>query len=174
MAQVFKYRPLEFLSDVRQIECRVPRVNEFIQGDLENALKENNCDTYGVYDGNVLISVFALRADDKFVNSEGKHTAVEISFLVVDKRYELQGLGTAIIKEISNLVVTEYQREKITVEALVITHPKREKYEAVTFYKKCKFLQAEMYNSAKDTLGMYRDAIGYDKLLETPIRIERE
>lgn len=174
MAQVFKYRPLERLADVRQIRCRVPRVNDFIQGELEDALRENNCDTYGVYDGDRLISVFALRADEIFTNSRGEHTAVEISFLVVDKKYELRGIGTAIIKEISNMVVSEYRREKITVEALVITHPNRERYEAVTFYRKCKFLRAEMYNPTKDTLGMYRDAVGYDKLLKTSVRIERE
>ena len=173
MPYVLKYRPLQNLADVRLITCRVPRVNAFIQRDLEGALQENQCDTFGVYDNYRLVAFFALQKDEKFVNAKGVKSAMEIVFLVVDKDYELQGVGTAIIKEISQMVLREYKCQHMTVEALVITHPRSERYEAVTFYKKCKFLQAELYDPTKDTLALYREAIGFEKLANG-IALERE
>jgi len=173
MPYILKYRPLQNLADVRLITCRVPKVNKFIQGDLEEALRESQCDTFGVYDNNKLVAFFALRKDEKFVNAHGEKSAMEIAFLVVSKAYELQGVGTAIIKEISRMVLEDYHCKQITVEALVITHPPRQKYEAVTFYKKCKFLQAELYDRHKETLALYRDAIGYEQL-KGGVTLERE
>ena len=153
----FQVRPLTKFSDFVMFECRVPSVNAFIHKGLSDALVENQCETYGVYDGNTLVAFFALKEDNSFVDYQGAKSALEIAFLAVDKKYELQGIGRSIIQEISRIALSKdsnYYRY-LTVEALVITQPKKEAYEAVSFYRKCHFTQAELFDPAKDTLSMY-------------------
>ncbi len=157
MQHPFQIRPLTEFSDFVTFECRVPSVNAFIHDGLTEALIENQCETYGVYDGNTLVAFFALKEDGSFVDYQGAKSALEIAFLAVDKQYELQGIGRSIIQEISQIALSKtcnYYRY-LTVKALVITHPKKDKYEAVSFYRKCHFSQAELYNPATDTLSMY-------------------
>lgn len=157
MQQPFQICSLTKFSDFVTFECRVPSVNAFIHDGLTEALVENQCETYGVYDGNTLAAFFALKEDGSFVDYQGAKSALEIAFLAVDKKYELQGIGRSIIHEISQIALSKecnYYRY-LTVKALVITRPKKEKYEAVSFYRKCKFTQAELYDTAKDTVSMY-------------------
>ena len=152
MQNSFYVRTLTEFSDFQKFECRVPSVNAFVHNGLTEALIENQCDTYGVYDGDKLAAFFALKKDERFIDAQGEKSALEIAFLAVDKEYELQGLGRSIIQEIARMATTGVSTYKyLTVEALVIAHPKKERYEAVTFYKKCMFLQAELYDPAKDT-----------------------
>ena len=156
MQSSFFVRTLTEYSDFQTFECRVPSVNAFVHNGLTEALIENQCDTYGVYDGDKLAAFFALKKDERFVDAKGEKSALEIAFLAVDKEYELQGLGRSIIQEIAKMATSgETIYKYLTVEALVITHPKKERYEAVSLYKKCMFLQAELYDPAKDTLSMY-------------------
>ena len=152
----FYIRVMDDFASFAKFNCRVPSVNAFIHKGLTEALIENECETYGVYDGDTLAAFFALRPDNRFIDPSGEKSALEIAFLAVDKRYELQGLGRSIIQEIAQIALSkENDYTYLTVEALVITHPKKDRYEAVSFYKKCMFLQAELYDPSKDTLSMY-------------------
>lgn len=153
----FPVRPLTRFTDFVTFECRVPSVNAFIHDGLTDALVENQCETYGVYDGETLVAFFALKEDDRFIDYQGVKSALEIAFLAVDKRYDLKGIGRSIIQEISKIALSNEHKyyRYLTVEALVITNPRRDAYEAVSFYRKCHFTQAELYDPAKDTLSMY-------------------
>ena len=156
MKKPFQYRLLTNFTDFTSFECRVPSVNAFIHDGLQEASIDNQCETYGVYDGKKLIAFFALKHDERFIDAMGNHSALEISFLAVCREYELQGIGKSIIQKIIQIALTKKTEYKyLTVEALVITHPKKERYEAVSFYKKCMFRQAELYSPAKNTLSMY-------------------
>ncbi len=156
MQNPFYIRILDDFACFATFNCRVPSVNAFIHEGLTEALIENECETYGVYDGDTLAAFFALKSDDRFVDASDEKSALEIAFLAVDQRYELQGLGRSIIQEIAQIALSKENEYKyLTVEALVITHPKKDSYEAVSFYKKCMFQQAELYNPSKDTLSMY-------------------
>ena len=175
MAQVFAYRPFTDFNEFDDFVCRIGEVDDFIHGrkqyvdnGLVEAMTENACAPFGVYDGNTLAAFFALRRDPK--NDE----AVEIAVLVVDRRYDYRGVGKAIIREVINLAVSEYGLDLLTVEALVLRKHKPRPYDAVGFYLRCGFIRAEYFDGHKDTLSMYRPIIKGECDIETDIELVKD
>ena len=175
MALHFTYCPFTNFSKLDSFVCRISEVDDFIHSrkpyvnnGLIEAIKESGCTPYGVYDDEKLVAFFAIRKDPK--NCE----AIEIAFLAVDRNYDYRGLGSAIIRKIIQITKKEYGLDMLTVEALVLRKHKPTPYDAVGFYLKCGFLRAELYDSRKDTLSMYRPIISGENLINCEIEIENE
>ena len=175
MAQTFTYRPFTNFDEFAGFVCRIDELDDFIHSShkyirngLVEAMADSDCVPYGIYDGGTLAAFFAIRRDPQ--NEE----AVEIAFLVVDKRYDYRGLGTAIIRKIIQLAVEDFSSDILTVEALVLRRHKPRPYDAVGFYLKCGFIRAEFFDGHKDTLSMYRPIINGDEFVETEVNITEE
>lgn len=98
---------------------------------------------------------FALRNDELSIDSVGSYRALEIAYLAVSKDVKRQGIGKACIREIIKIAKSAVEPyTMLTVDALSITYPKRDRYEAVSFYRKCHFLQTELQAPDKDTVRM--------------------
>ena len=174
MEKCFSYRPFTDFSEFDGFVCRIVEVDDFIHSrkhyvnnGLFEAINENECAPYGVYDNDTLAAFFAIRRDPKNIE------AVEIAFLVVDRNYDYRGLGSVIIREIMRLTVDEYGLDLLTVEALVLRKHKPRPYDAVGFYLKCGFIRGEFFDGHKDTLSMYRPIIKGEYLQESnPIELK--
>ena len=172
MTQHFSYRPFTNFNEFEGFVCRIGEVDDFIHSrnkyvanGLIEAIKDSGCTPYGVYNNGSLVAFFALRKDPR--NDE----AVEIAFLAVDRNYDYRGLGKAIIRQIIQITIEEYNLDLLTVEALVLRRHRPRPYDAVGFYLKCGFVRAEFFNGHKDTLSMYRPIIKGEKPIDTNVEL---
>ena len=172
MAQRFTYLPFTDFKKLDGFVCRIGEVDDFIHSrkqyvsnGLIEAITGSECTPFGVYDKDKLAAFFALRIDPR--NEE----AVEIAFLAVDRNYDYRGLGSAIIREIIHLTITDYGMDLLTVEALVLRRHKPRPYDAVGFYLKCGFIRAEFFDGHKDTLSMYRPIVKGEKTIDSDIEL---
>ena len=150
-------RELADYADLQQFECEVPSMNQVIHANNFRAIVEYyGCNIYEVRDeAGRMVAFFALRNDELTIDEGGAFRALEIAWFAVSKDARRQGIGTACIKEIIKMAresATPYQL--LTVDALSITYPKRARYEAVSFYRKCHFQQTELQAPDKDTVRM--------------------
>lgn len=157
MSGNYTYSRLTDYSELLQFDCGVPSMNQVIHAQNFRAIVEYyQCDIYAVRDErDCMIAFFALRDDETKVEGVGDFKALEIAYLAVSKDAQRQGLGTACIRQIIKIARNKSAGYRmITVDALSITYPKRERYEAVSFYRKCYFQQTELQAPDKDTVRM--------------------
>ena len=144
-------------NELLKLECEVPSMNRIIHGaNFRSIIEYYDCIPCVVRDlSGKMIAFFALRDDEVRLNRDESYAALEIAYLAVDKNISRQGVGTKCIQKIIYIAtksVIPYQF--LTVDALSITAPRSERYEAVTFYKKCYFSQIEFQAPDKDTVRM--------------------
>lgn len=154
---MYTYRTLTDYSLLQTFECEVPSMNQVIHAPNFRATVEYyQCDIYGVWDEEQrLVAFFALRNDELSVDLAGSYHALEIAYLAVSKDARRKGIGKACIREIIKIAKSSsVPYTMLTVDALSITYPKRERYEAVSFYRKCHFSQVELQAPDKDTVRM--------------------
>ena len=164
---MYTYHPLSDFSLLLDFECEVPSMNQVIHAPNFRATVEYyQCDIYGVWDDNLrLVAFFALRNDELSIDATGSFRALEIAYLAVSKDVRRQGIGKACIREIIRIAKSASEPyAMLTVDALSITYPKRERYEAVSFYRKCHFSQTELQAPDKDTVRMVYVIVNEDNI----------
>lgn len=167
-------------NDLCGFQCGVPRMDQFIQGQLKLSVMHHYCQLYIVRYGEEVLALFALSFDSLEMDYEDKtdivdgmrkrfsdggfeyrdllldklhYPALAIAYLAVNHAYQKMGLGRAIVE----MIVERAQSQTLagcqflTVDALV-TDP----YNTYTFYSKCGFIPSEYPNSLKDTRRMFR------------------
>lgn len=166
----------DFWCDIEEMD------NFIHSDSLSQSLYDNACDAYLAYDntGN-LVGFFALnmdildlddddkddlthgysraetpqfKTDKEFAEfmSQPRFHVVDIAYLAVDKHYQHQGIGSAIMKQIFEKARQMNQDGWfITVDALFL--PKKP-YSAVEFYEKFNFQR--ILPAQRGTLRMYR------------------
>ena len=151
------YHLLTDYEELSRFECEVPSMNRVIHD-------SNFCDLISYYgclicavrdETGQLVAFFALRDDEVKTELADSYYAMEIAYLAVSKNLSRQGIGTKCIRKIISLArQSKIKYHLLTVDALSITYPKRERYEAVSFYRKCHFTQVELQAPDKDTIRM--------------------
>ncbi len=153
-SRTLNYRPLTDFSQLEAFECGIPRMDNYIHSDFENAIQKEHCELYGVYDtSSTLLAFFAIRPDELSTDTNGHIYAMEIAYLAVQKDIREHGIGKRCIREIMAIAASR-GFHVLTVEALSITYPKKERYEAVSFYKKCHFKQMALQDPDEDVVPM--------------------
>lgn len=148
------YRPLTDFEQLKSFECGIPSMDRYIHADFENSIQKEHCELYGVYnDSATLLAFFAIRPDELSTDNNGHIYAMEIAYLAVQKSIRNHGIGTRCIREIMAIAASR-GFHVLTVEALSITHPKKESYEAVSFYRKCHFRQTALQDPDEDVVPM--------------------
>ncbi|MBR1550420.1 MAG: GNAT family N-acetyltransferase [Bacteroidales bacterium] len=173
-------RHLKDVSELAGFRCGVARMDDFIQKHLSSSIENHYCQAYVVRRGGQVVAMFALGFDSLALDDDSleemllgqsanmpditgeyqdtffakfHYPAVEISYIAIDQRYQKEGIGSALIDGIEDMV----RRQNVagcmflTVEAY-----KTEDYSAIGFYNKCGFEAGEMLNANKSTLRMFK------------------
>lgn len=151
------FQVLTDYDELMQLECEVPSMNRVIHGaNFRSTIEYYSCIPCVVRDnaGNI-IAFFALRDDEVRLGREESYPALEIAYLAVGENMRRQGVGTKCVQKIIYIAKhSGIPYRFITVDALSITSPRSERYEAVSFYRKCHFSPIEMQAPDKDTVRM--------------------
>lgn len=144
-------------NELLQLDCDVPSMNRVIHGaNFRSIIEYYNCIPCVVRDNSGrIIAFFALREDEVRLDRDESYPALEIAYLAVQNNMQRQGIGKRCIQKIIYLAKNAQVAYRfLTVDALSITTPRNERYEAVSFYRKCHFSQVEMQAPDKDTVRM--------------------
>lgn len=144
---------LQDFSTLEHFTCGIPRMDQDIHNpNLRQEIEENHYVAYGVYDEQKHLLAFFAVGQDKY---EDPGFAFEIAYLAVRKDLQYQGIGKACIRRINQMAI-EKGYKILTVSALSITKPESEKYEAVSFYRRCGFKQYEPQDKNMDIVPMWK------------------
>lgn len=151
------YSPLVSTDELKGMSCGVRVMDEVLHSQILMAgLYELQCDAYLVHDQNgTLVGFFAVNMDRLEFVLDGKsyyHDALDIAYLAVNKDFQRQGIGTAIINKI--LEISEQKNPNgvyVSVDALYLPE---ENYWASPFYEKLGFISIDPPKF--DTIKMYR------------------
>lgn len=151
------YTRLVCTDELKSMSCGVRVMDEVLHSPILLAgMDELQCDAYLVHnvDG-VLVGFFAVNMDRLEFELDGKsyyHDALDIAYLAVNKDFQRQRIGTAIINKI--LELSEQKNPNgvyISVDALYLPE---ENYWASPFYEKLGFISIDPPRF--DTIKMYR------------------
>lgn len=152
-------------------------MDDFIHHKLQNYMNQTPCETYIVLMEQEIVALLTLREDQLTLDDDDKDDmrngfvakpqvaleqptyltqsvfpAIEIAYLAVSEKHRIKGIGRCIVNEVVKKVKSEHpDYQFITVDAYT-----EKEYSAVGFYLKCHFEPAELPQSYKDTLRMYR------------------
>lgn len=151
------YTPLVCTDELKSMSCGVRVMDEVLHSPILLAgMAELQCDAYLVHNADgVLVGFFAVNMDRLEFELDGKsyyHDALDIAYLAVNKDFQRQGIGTAIINKIIEL--SEQKNPEgvyISVDALYLPE---ENYWASPFYEKLGFISIDP--PRYDTIKMYR------------------
>jgi len=156
-------------------------MDRFIQSDFRLSVENHYCSSYGVWNGDELVAIYALSFDSLDLDTDDKdelesgvsttgtpemdksyhdtfyakprYPALDIAYLAVKKEYQRMNIGRTIIKQIADKARAQKLAgcQFLTVEALATNE-----YSAVGFYSRCGFSPNELPKPYKDTLRMFR------------------
>lgn len=151
------YTPFVNDEDLQNMFCGVKAMDDVLHSPvLLGGLEELQCEAFLVYNQDkVLVGFFAINMDRLEIVLDGKsyyHDALDIAYLAVNKDFQRQGIGTAIINKI--LQISEQRNPDgvyVSVDALYLP---KENYWASPFYEKLGFISVSPPKF--DTIKMYR------------------
>jgi ribosomal protein S18 acetylase RimI-like enzyme len=148
----YQYREIEDYTLLDDFGCGVSCMDTDLHSDVvREEIKTNHYISYGAFDSlGHLVAFFAV-GQDKY---EEEGFAFEIAYLAVRKDMQRKGIGKACIREIVKMA-RENEYKIVTVSALSITSSS-EKYEAVSFYRRCGFRQLELQQKGMTVVPMWR------------------
>jgi ribosomal protein S18 acetylase RimI-like enzyme len=148
----YRYAELDDFALLRDFECGVPCMDADLHDTtVQEEIKSNNYIPYGVFDDDKKLVAFFAVGQDRY---EEEGFAFEIAYLAVQKEKQRGGVGKACIREIVK-IAKEKGYKIVTVSALSLTAPS-EKYEAVSFYRRCGFRQLELQQKGMQVVPMWR------------------
>ena len=171
------FERIDDASVLSNFYCGIPEMDDFIHEKLQGYLNRTGCEAYVVRLEDCIVAMLSLgddtltlddddkddmksgfipkpnkALDDQAFLTENEFSAVEITYLAVDRNFRGQGIGEYIISQVEKKVQHERPEcEFITVEAYITKG-----YSAVGFYSRCNFTPAEPPMGYKDTLRMYK------------------
>lgn len=138
--------------------CGVREIDQLIHkkvDGLDDFLRDKSYDSFIVYWNRLPVAVFVYRGG-LFEIEDGFLDATEIEFIAVREEYRGKGIGTKIIKKIS-----EYSLMN-NVHILKVGAFYNKRYSAVDFYKSCKF---EQYSDKNENIvPMFKELATFDEL----------
>ncbi len=148
----YQYREIDDFTLLDDFECGISCMDKDLHSELvREEIKSNNYIPYGAFDSNGKIVAFFAVGQDRY---EEEGFAFEIAYLAVRKDLQRGGIGKACIREIVKMA-RENEYKIVTVSALSLTAPS-EKYEAVSFYRRCGFRQLELQQKGMTVVPMWR------------------
>ena len=148
----YRYAELDDFTLLEDFECGVSCMDmDLHDATVQEEIKSNNYIPYGVFDDEKKLVAFFAVGQDRY---EEDGFAFEIAYLAVHKEKQRGGIGKACIREIVKMA-KETGYKIVTVSALSLTAP-FEKYEAVSFYRRCGFRQLELQQKGMQVVPMWR------------------
>ncbi len=148
----YQYREIDDYTLLDDFECGISCMDADLHNDVVRAeIEVNHYIPYGAFDVQGHLVAFFAVGQDRY---EEEGFAFEIAYLAVRKDMQRGGIGKACIREIVKMA-RENKYKIVTVSALSLTAPS-EKYEAVSFYRRCGFRQLELQQKGMTVVPMWR------------------